>query len=365
MDDLTRIAVVGAGFAGLISALKLSEVAEVKIFEEHPEVGFPEHCTGIVSGSVWRKLKRYVSEESLEGFLNEFFLGLPSGKGLTIKGPKDFAAKLERRRLEEEMLESALASGAKFEQKLVKDVSPKGLVEGERFDKVVLAEGWRAELSSRFGIAGAPRRVFGINLEVVGKTEAPGKVEVWFDKDLAPGFFAWVVMLEWKAVVGTAATKGYNVRKLAEKVLERAERRGLVRGEVKKVYGGVIQTGPPTPSPCYKALCSTGDAAGLNKPVTGGGLYPSLTVAEGFVKHFPKLVKAYKIIPRLYLETLVARVLHGAKQRTYERLFTELDGLELELSEYDNHIKSLKEAARSLGAGKLLKLVLKAPYFFL
>jgi len=356
-----RVAVVGAGFSGLISAIALSEVSEVKIFEEHEEVGVPEHCTGIVSGKVWEKLSKYVPDYVNEGFLEEFFVGLPDGRGAVIKGPKNFAVKLKRKELEKEMLDYALSKGVMFERKLVLEVSPRGTVEGEKFDKVLLAEGWRAELSSRFGIAAKPRRVYGINLEVKGRTSRPGSVEVWFDKGLAPGFFAWVVMLEDKAVVGTAATKGHNVRALARKVLEKAKERGLVEGEVVKEYGGVIQTGPPTKAPCYKALCSTGDAAGLNKPVTGGGLYPSLSVAEKYPRYLNgKLVKAYSIIPRLYAETLVARMLHGAPQKLYEEVFTALDGEVWRVKEYDNHVKSVKEIVKSMGAHKLVEALLAA-----
>jgi len=356
-----RVAIVGAGFSGLISAIALSEVSEVKIFEEHEEVGVPEHCTGIVSGKVWKKLSKYVPDYVNEGFLEEFFLGLPDGRGVVIKGPKDFAVKLKRKELEREMLEYTLSKGVVFERKLVLDVTPKGKVEGEKFDRVLLAEGWRAELSSKFGIAAKPRRVYGINLEVKGRTSRPGSVEVWFDKDLAPGFFAWVVMLDDKAVVGTAAIKGYNVRVLAHKVLEKAKERGLVEGEVIKEYGGVIQTGPPAKAPCYKVLCSTGDAAGLNKPVTGGGLYPSLNVAEKYPRYLnDKLVKAYTIIPRLYAETLVARMLHGAPQKLYEKVFTTLNGEVWRVTEYDNHVRSIKEIVRSMRIRKLVEAFLAA-----
>ncbi|ABU81765.1 dehydrogenase (flavoprotein)-like protein [Ignicoccus hospitalis] len=358
-----RVAVVGAGFSGLVSSIYLSRVANVTLFEEHGEVGVPEHCTGVVSGAVWEALSSFVSSEVNEGALEEFFLGLPEGVGVTLKGPKGFAAKLDRRRLEEELLETALAEGVKFVKKLVIRVTPKGYVDNEKYDRAVIAEGWRAELSERLGVAAKPRRVYGLNLEVVGRAAYPGRAEVWFDKSLAPGFFSWVVMLDGKAVVGTAATKGYDVRALARKALEVAERRGLVEGEVKKEYGGVIQTGPPSLTPCASKVCATGDAAGLNKPVTGGGLYPSLYVASRYPSNVDNLVKAYRVIvPRLLAETPVARALHGAPQRAYVKLFTALDGEVLRVTEYDNHLKTLAELVQSKKAFKLLKALLKAFY---
>lgn len=42
--------VVGAGPAGLIAAREIaSRGYDVKVFEEHPEVGVPNHCAGLVS----------------------------------------------------------------------------------------------------------------------------------------------------------------------------------------------------------------------------------------------------------------------------------------------------------------------------
>ncbi|MEB3788211.1 MAG: FAD-dependent oxidoreductase, partial [Desulfurococcales archaeon] len=52
MDD---IALVGAGYAGLVLAWKLAESgARVTVYEEHDEgwVGLPRHCTGLVSARV-------------------------------------------------------------------------------------------------------------------------------------------------------------------------------------------------------------------------------------------------------------------------------------------------------------------------
>lgn len=357
-----RVAIVGAGFSGLAAALELSEVSEVTIFEEHGEVGIPEHCTGIVSKRVYEALK--FAEEAVEGKLEEYFIGTKEGKGIRIKGPKGFTVKFQRKRLEEIMLEVALSKGAKFINKFVREVSPKGRVDGETFDRVIVAEGWGAEIAKSLHVAPKPRRVYGINLEVKGKTAFPGTVEVWFDEALAPGFFAWVVMLEGKAVVGTASEpKRGNVRKLAEKVLEQAVKRGLVEGEVVKVYGGVIQTGPPSLAPYRGKVAVTGDAAGLNKPLTGGGLYPSLEVAKGYRKYFPRLWRAYHpLVERLYAETYFSRLLHKGNQKFYDKLFNGLDGFEIYLEEYDNHVKALFSAVKALGLRGVLKALASLPY---
>ena len=47
------VAVVGAGPAGLYAALLLAEEGfDVGVLEEHPAVGAPAHCTGVISDEV-------------------------------------------------------------------------------------------------------------------------------------------------------------------------------------------------------------------------------------------------------------------------------------------------------------------------
>ncbi len=46
-----RVRVIGAGVAGLSFALAITATGyqDVLILEEHPRVGVPKHCTGLVS----------------------------------------------------------------------------------------------------------------------------------------------------------------------------------------------------------------------------------------------------------------------------------------------------------------------------
>src|SRR2546425_11100094 len=47
------VVVVGAGPAGLFSALRLARVGrDVVVLEEHATIGQPTHCTGVVSGEL-------------------------------------------------------------------------------------------------------------------------------------------------------------------------------------------------------------------------------------------------------------------------------------------------------------------------
>ena len=81
----TEAAVVGAGPAGLIAARELARRGvEVKVFEEHPVIGEPNHCAGILSVEGLRRLgvepdNRFIRHEIRGGTAFS-----PNGTGIRI-----------------------------------------------------------------------------------------------------------------------------------------------------------------------------------------------------------------------------------------------------------------------------------------
>ena len=56
--QMKDVIVVGAGPAGLYTALRAAEAGlDVLVLEEHPEIGMPTHCTGVVSAETNRLYK--------------------------------------------------------------------------------------------------------------------------------------------------------------------------------------------------------------------------------------------------------------------------------------------------------------------
>ncbi|KFM15820.1 Digeranylgeranylglycerophospholipid reductase 2 protein, partial [Marine Group I thaumarchaeote SCGC AAA799-D11] len=97
-----------------------------------------------------------------------------------------------------------------------------------------------------------------------------GKVEVIFDQEKYPGFFAWIIPSgEGKGKVGVAG-KGINVAEIIEKILEEKGEHSTIR----KVFAPIWIKGPIEKF-VENNIVIVGDAAGQAKPTTAGGIFTS------------------------------------------------------------------------------------------
>ena len=333
-----RIAIVGAGFAGLAASLKLK--GEVHVYEEHREVGLPKHCTGLVSRRVVEWLGS-VGLRNVVGWVNTFIFLNERDESFSIIGERRFAAVLDRVQLERDMKDS---SPATFHMnRRIKNVTLQGKVEGERFDYVVLAEGWRGSIASKLGLKVKSKRLLGLN--AVLKPVERGVVYVFFFEGKGDTF-GWIVNADEEARVGVASERFSEVREMLSYVIKVGMRRGLIKGSVRELYGGMVQVGPPLLRPYKGKVFLLGDVAGLNKPLTGGGLHPTLEVVRRW-KGVPSRRGYHPTVERLLLETPLGSFI----RRRGSKLISMLKGKEFVVKEFDNHLKtSLELLIQLLGA---------------
>ena len=113
----TEVAVVGGGPAGLIVARELAaQGVQVKVFEEHPEIGTPNHCAGILSVE---GLKRIGVEPDLKFLRHEISGGTafaPDGTGIRITGGRTRAYIVDRAIFDRHLAEIAREAGAEIER---------------------------------------------------------------------------------------------------------------------------------------------------------------------------------------------------------------------------------------------------------
>lgn len=269
-----KVAVIGAGFAGLVIANNLLEAgAEVTIYEEHRRVGYPPHCTGIVS----QRTVRLIGEPAERSIVDSYSkIYLESSRGLLALPLREPVYKLNRVRLEELMLERALSMGAKLIVSRATRISPRGAVEagGSRaiYDSVVLAEGLYGALRRDLGIGFAGKALYGLNVDYRNESGFRG-ILVSFGRG-SEGFFSWLVGHRDAMTVGAGTRSPARLRYLISSIESRYGLAGKLGS-----YGGRIVTGPPGERLSVGSVHVVGDAAGLNKPLTGGGLYPNALVA--------------------------------------------------------------------------------------
>lgn len=274
----TEVAVVGGGPAGLIAARELAaRGVRVKVFEEHPEIGAPNHCAGILSVE---GLKRIGVEPDLNFLRHEIKGGTafsPDGTGIRITSGRTRAYIVDRATFDRHLAEMARDAGAEIERNhRIRDfIFEDGRVVGVRGDLdveasiVIDAEGVSGALARKAGLTRPGGGVLaGINANVPNAQLEPGMVEVWFGESLAGGMFAWAVPAgENEVRCGLATDKGDALE--------------LLRGFIKSRFGLTecgeparwpVLTGGPIDKTHGDGLLLVGDVAGHTKPTTGGGV---------------------------------------------------------------------------------------------
>ena len=86
MVESTDIVVIGAGPAGSMSALEaVRHNCDVIILEEHPTVGDPNHCSGLISKQGIERLSVPYPTSIVDNEVNAVNFWSPSNYKLTIK----------------------------------------------------------------------------------------------------------------------------------------------------------------------------------------------------------------------------------------------------------------------------------------
>ena len=279
--------IVGGGPGGL-SVARRSRASELVVLEASGRLGWPPHCTGIVSPATaegltphWREAVEAVYDAAV--FLDA---GLRERCRLEARG---LAVKLRRPGLEELMAAEAEARGVR-------------VVRGARVVAVERRGGrWRLLTAGGAGYeagrllaatgfshppAGLPlprgwrgcERFYGLEARVRLSSRIPGDVFLTVHgTPLAPGFFAWIAPVGdgREAVLGLAAPRARGLWERLQGLVRLSRRLGAEASGVLEVRGGVIARGPPAPEPLGRggALAWTGDLLCASKPYTGGGLY--------------------------------------------------------------------------------------------
>jgi len=277
--------VVGGGPAGLFTARELSRRGfSVVVCEEHERVGDPVHCTGVLGVETFDEFR--VPRTSVLNALTTVRMTSPGGCSVSYSPRSVEAVVIDRRAFDESLAVQAREAGA-------------DLRAGTRVTSLTVdADGIRAlagdaGVRARIGIlaCGASygfQRRMGLGLPQAylqtAQRELPagrlGDVELHFGASVAPGGFAWAVPVVRPdggyVRVGVMATQDASV--WFERMVDRIAAAWKIAG------GGeprqkLLPLGPIERT-FDDRLLVVGDAAGLVKPTTGGGIYYSLISAS-------------------------------------------------------------------------------------
>jgi geranylgeranyl reductase family protein len=280
--------VVGGGPAGLYCALLLAEAGfDVAVVEEHQTIGIPTHCTGVVADELSDLFK--LPQSLILSRPTTCALASPTGRTFTFRYAEEGIAVIDRAEFDRELGAAAARAGAEMicGTRVIQIQTGPTHVRIEAADDTALAArtcviacGVAYGLQRQLGLGLPSRFLHSAQLEL--DAEIPdSSVELHLGRATAPEGFAWVVPVQRGGC--SRAKVGIMMRGDAGSHLQRfIAWRGL---------GGSSASAPPVPmrrllpvgpaSPTYgDRVLTVGDAAGLTKPTTGGGIFYSLLSAR-------------------------------------------------------------------------------------
>jgi len=291
------ITVVGAGPCGSFTALTIArEHVPVLVLEEHEEIGVPSHCAGHVGIKGLSRIGLDVPGNLVQNRIRGARFYSPQCRELVLDHRAPVTYVLDRPRFDMWIAEQATRYGATYhlgsrvrsialERKQVRLI-----VESEDTKKLscnllVDAEGHPTALlrSARLEQIQSSKIVNGVSAEVENLTDIEDEfVELYFGKEYAPGFFAWIIPKgDGSAKVGLGA-KGRDPISLLHRFISQhpVAQNKLRNSRILNVTAHPIPLGGPSSKTYANGLLEVGDAASQVKPTTGGGIVTGMICSQ-------------------------------------------------------------------------------------
>src|SRR3989449_1658135 len=314
--------VVGAGPAGLYTALRAAEGGlNVLILEEHVEIGAPPLCSGIVAGETNRLYK--VPDDVVLSRPSACLVISPGGRVAELEDPGEEIAVLDRAGFDRALAANFLEAGGVIRTGCRVD----HISDGDRSVEVETNPGERLRARALVLACGVTYRfhpLLGSRLpspilhtaQMELAASPADKLEVHVGRQVAPEGFAWLVPFrrDDAAYVKTGVLLRGDARAYLEKFLARPSIASRLQESPGEPIRRLMPVAPVTKSYADR-IVAVGDAAGLTKPVSGGGIFYSLLSAQ---------FAAETLIEALVADNLSAARLSQDEARWRGRLLPEI-----------------------------------------
>ena len=369
------VIVAGGSVSGLLAAREVAAAGlTVAVLEEDSEIGTPEHCGGLVSIAGIRNLGLVPDASAVENTKIARAKILSPSNGFEISAEKQKVMVLDRRAFDKQIAFQAQKLGAEIKVKCaMRSFSKDGTGYIVKTSEVDFTCDYFLDARGVASIIARNRE--GILQSAQYEVYAPwierDTIEVVFDSQRYPGFFAWIIpTAEGSGKVGVAG-RGINAASTLQSYIEEKGKHSVVR----KVYAPIWVNGPMENFVSDRTVI-VGDAAGQSKPTTAGGIYTcgmggllaGRAVTEAARKNDDKLLLQYEknwlsMFGAEFEKMLLARkLLERLDNKAIDGLFSAISPEKLEevstSGDFDFHSAALAKILGAKSAARIAKALL-------
>jgi len=299
--------IVGAGPIGGYLAQKLAKNnLRVLILEEHQEIGRPFQCAGLVNPKAMKSVN--LPDTVLTPIWGARIYS-PEGTLVEIGQEEKIRTwSVCRKLFDEAVVIQAIEAGADLwlsskptkldieqDKVIIEILTANGLK--KLTTKVICGADGAHSWVRREARMGRPKEtMIGMQIEVTGYNGKNGKLDMYTGSEISPGFFTWVIPSGDSARVGVWSQTKYIGHKSCEDLLHELMYKSRWSHKFKdcKEVGRFVGS---VPSGILKKTTSDrialfGDAAGICKPTTGGGIGPGFSHIDLIIDDFSDLINS-------------------------------------------------------------------------
>ena len=354
--------VVGAGPSGSRTAWNLAKAGyETAIVDKSEVIGEPCQCAGLITPRTFDYLgyQRPILQE-----MDGARLWGPKESFLDFQASETKALVIDRPDLDRSIANKAKDSGAELlsghtylgHEKVENGIRAKIKNKKGKFELkaklLVGADGPLSRVAKNTGIRGKREILTAFGADVVGYKGKGSHVDLFVGSELAPRFFGWGIPTgPNEGRIGLATTLPYKPTSFFRNYFKKGAPSKLLGGaKIINLISGMIPFGTANPSYADNVLL-TGDAAGMAKPTSGGGIYSGLISADS----------AFEVADKAFQkENLDSKNLSSYQNLLNERIGGELSkGYHLRKAFLSLNDEQLAEIITMLGEPRVKKVIEK------
>jgi len=347
------VVIVGAGPTGGRAATHLASLGHsVLMLEEHQEIGRPFQCAGLVTPKAMHEVKLY------DSVLQEIDGARIHGPDGTLV-PVGTSGKLRtyvvcRKQFDQGVVQQAMQAGATLslnstpleatanDEGVLMKIQIDGDIKEIKTKLLLGCDGAHSWTRRNFKMGRPKEMMIGFQTEVLGYEGKERWLEMYSGSEIAPGFFSWVIPSGFGSHrIGVWSTPDRLDGKSVEECYEDLLNHPLWKHRFENITETARYCGP-IPSGMVKKTVSNrvmllGDAAGMAKPTTGGGIGPGFRQIKGILKPLSEAITAdrltEKILYKLSIKHFTAMKKEQDKARALRNLLVS-DTTDAELNKH-------------------------------